>query len=400
MDDVVVIGAGIVGLATARALLTRRPDWTVTVLERAPTIATGQTGHNSGVIHTGIYYEPGSLKARLCRAGEAATKEFCRAHGIPHHEIGKLIVATTPLELTRMADLAERAVANGIETRRIGPDELRELEPHVSGLAALLVPRTGIVDYREVARAMASDIERLGGRVLLGREVRGITERNGAAGPEVTVDDGFGGVAARRLVACAGVQADRVARMGGVATDFRIVPFRGEYFQLPASRAGLVDHLIYPVPDPELPFLGIHLTPTIDGRTTIGPNAVLGLSREGRHRGSVRLRDVGSFVGFPGMWRFAAANVAAGLGEMRNSLFRRSYLAAARRYCPDLELTDLRPHPAGIRAQAILRDGTPVHDFLFHETAAQVHTCNAPSPAATSAIPIGELIADRVIALG
>jgi len=397
VEDYVVVGAGIVGLATARALLHKRPGSEVVVLEKADDVATAQTGHNSGVIHAGIYYAPGSLKASLCRAGERATKDFCDANDIRYETVGKLVVATDDVELARMARLGDRAVQNGLELEQVDAGRLRELEPHVRGVGALLSPATGIVDFREVARAMAKEIVALGGRVVTRAQVRAITERPGRQGGEVAVESDCGDFQAHRLVACGGLQADRLAAMGGLDVDFRIVPFRGEYFQLPASLSGLVERLVYPVPDPALPFLGVHLSPTIDGRITVGPNAVLGLAREGYPKGSVRLRDVAAFAAFPGFWRFARANVRTGVAEMRDSAFRSGYLRAVRKYCPELMLDDLRPYPAGIRAQAITRNGTSVEDFLFRGTECQLHVCNAPSPAATSAIPIGEMIATRVL---
>jgi len=393
VEDYLVVGAGIVGLATARALLLSRPGSKVLVLEKADDVATAQTGHNSGVIHAGIYYAPGSLKARLCRAGERATKDFCNLNDIRYETVGKLVVATDAVEMERLTRLGDRAAANGLELERLDEVRLRELEPHVRGVGALLSPTTGIVDFREVARALAGEIVAHGGRVITRSQVRGITELSG----EVAVDSDSGDFHAQRLVACGGLQADRLAAMGGLDVDFRIVPFRGEYFQLPVSRAGLVERLIYPVPDPDLPFLGVHLSPTIDGRITVGPNAVLGLAREGYPKGSVRLRDVTAFATFPGFWRFARANIRTGVAEMRDSAFRSGYLRAVRKYCPELTLDDLRPYPAGIRAQAVTRDGTSVEDFMFRETKRQLHVCNAPSPAATSAIPIGEMIATKVL---
>jgi len=391
--EFVVIGGGIVGLSTALNLLQRRPGASVVVLEKEPALAAHQTGHNSGVIHAGIYYAPGSLKARLCRAGEKATKEFCRAHGIPFETIGKLVVATSDLEVRRLRDLRERAGENGIDVEPVSGTRLREMEPYVRGLEALFVRSTGIVDYRKVSQAMAEEIRLAGGEVRTGIAVSGIREDD--AHVQVLTEHGV--LTAGHLVACAGLQADRVARMGGLDPDFRIVPFRGEYYELPASRAGLVRHLIYPVPDPDLPFLGVHLSPTIDGRITVGPNAVLGLSREGYAKTRVSLRDVADYARFPGMWRVARANVRTGAVEMKNSLLRRGYLNECRRYCPDLTLDDLRPHEAGIRAQAVMRDGTMVHDFLLRESRRQLHVANAPSPAATSALPIGEMIAERVV---
>ncbi|MGI5189657.1 L-2-hydroxyglutarate oxidase [Promicromonospora sp. CA-289599] len=394
MEDLVVIGAGIVGLATAREVLRRRPGAAVLVLEKADDIASAQTGHNSGVIHAGLYYAPGSLKARLCRAGQRATKEFCDEHAIPYKTIGKLVVATDAVEVDRMERLAVRGAENGIELERIDGDRLAEMEPNVRGLAALLSPATGVVDFREVARAMARDIDELGGRVITRSQVRSIRELAGPSG-EVVVGSDTGEYRTRKLVVCAGLQADRIAAMGGLAVDFQVVPFRGEYYQLPHDRSDVVQRLIYPVPDPGLPFLGVHLSPTIDGRITVGPNAVLGFSRERHPRGSVTARDVAEYLTFPGMWRFAKSNIRTGVDEMRNSLFPQGYLELVRKYCPGLRLEDLRPYPAGIRAQAIMRDGTSVEDFLLRSTERQLHVCNAPSPAATSAIPIAGLIADK-----
>ena len=391
--EFVVIGGGIVGLSTALNLLHRRPGASVVVLEKEPELAAHQTGHNSGVIHAGIYYAPGSLKARLCRAGEKATKEFCQAHGIPFQTIGKLVVATSDLEVRRLHDLRERAGENGIDVEPVSGARLREMEPYVRGLEALFVRSTGIVDYRKVCRAMAEEVRLAGGEVRTGIAVTGIREDD--EGVQVLTEHGV--LTARHLEACAGLQADRVARMGGLDTDFRIVPFRGEYYELPASRAGLVKHLIYPVPDPDLPFLGVHLSPTVDGRITVGPNAVLGLSREGYRKTRVSVRDVADYARFPGMWKVARANVRTGAVEMKNSLSRRGYLNECRRYCPDLTLDDLQPHEAGIRAQAVMRDGTLVHDFLLRQSRRQLHVANAPSPAATSALPIGEMIAETVV---
>jgi L-2-hydroxyglutarate oxidase len=384
-----VIGAGIVGLSTAHHLLIEDPDASVVVLERENAVATHQTGHNSGVIHSGIYYEPGSLKAALCRAGEQATKEFCAEHGIAFDECGKLIVATDPVELERMTALLDRAAVNGIECRRVGPEELAELEPNVTGLAALFLPRTGIVDYREVSATLARLIGDAGAVLRTGTRVVAITE----AAARVSVTTESDTVTCERLVVCGGLQSDRLAELAGLTTDVQIVPFRGEYFRLPASRAGFVRRLIYPVPDPELPFLGVHLSPTINGDITVGPSAVLGLAREGYPRFSVDLRDVARMAAFPGLWRVARANVRLGFKEVRNSLFRSSYLEECRKYAPGLGRSDLLPYPAGIRAQAVRRDGTLLHDFVVEETDRMVHVLNSPSPAATAALPIGRHLA-------
>lgn len=393
--DVVVVGGGIVGLATARELLRRRPGSSVLVLEKEAEVGRHQTGHNSGVIHAGIYYEPGSLKARLCKAGAAATREFCDEHAIPYATPGKLIVATNAVELSRLDALLGRAHANGLEVHRVSAGELTEREPHIVGLGAVLLPATGIVDYGRVAAALADDVVARGGTVHRGVEVTGLREEFGDVVVEVSGDPGD--VRAGRLVACAGLQADRLARMAGVGGDFRIVPFRGEYYRLPSSRAGLIQSLIYPVPDPDLPFLGVHLTRMIDGGITVGPNAVLGMSREGYRKGSVNRADLWDLARFPGMWRVARAQVRTGLREMRNSLSKRGYLELVRAYCPELTLADLLPHEAGIRAQAVLADGTLVHDFLLRRTPRMLHVCNAPSPAATSAMPIAKEIVDQLL---
>lgn len=394
--DYAIIGGGIVGLATAWALLKRRPGSSLVVLEKEHELAVHQTGHNSGVIHAGIYYAPGSLKAQLCRAGAAATKAFATEHGIPFEECGKLLVATDAVELERMQALIERAAQNGIEAEVLDAATLREREPHVSGVGALYLPETGIIDYRLVSARIADLVRESGGTIELGVEIASITESAQA----VVVSSGSRSWTAKQVIACAGLQADRVAQMARIKTDFQIMPFRGEYFELPKSRVGLVKHLIYPIPDPDLPFLGVHLSPTIDGGLTVGPNAVLGLAREKYPKLSVNVRDVLTMLRFPGLWRVASANLKTGVREMKNSLLKRGYLKECQKYCPELTLSDLQPREAGIRAQAVMNDGTFVHDFLFRSTARTLHVVNAPSPAATSAFPIGEMIADRVLEVG
>lgn len=384
-----VIGGGIVGLSTAHHLLETEPDATVVVLEAAQSVASHQTGHNSGVIHSGIYYEPGSLKARFCKAGERATKEFCTEHGIPFDECGKLIVATTAEELARMTALEDRAEVNGIACRRVGGDELTEMEPNVVGLGALHLPKTGIVDYTLVSKTLADLVRRAGGTVLTGQRVVAIAED--ARG--VSVSTRTTTVTCDRLVVCGGLQADRLAEMAGVPVDVQIIPFRGEYFRLPSERAGFVRRLIYPVPDPDLPFLGVHLSPTIGGAITVGPSAVLGLAREGYPKFSVNPRDVARMAAFPGLWRVARANLRLGVTEVGNSLFKRRYLRECRKYAPGLTAGDLLPHEAGIRAQAVRRNGALVHDFVVERTDRMIHVLNSPSPAATAALPIGRHLA-------
>ncbi|MEO7942875.1 MAG: L-2-hydroxyglutarate oxidase [Marmoricola sp.] len=390
--DVVIIGGGIVGLATAWKIQQLLPSRSVTVLEKEPEVARHQTGHNSGVIHAGIYYEPGSLKARLCKQGAAETKEFATAYGIPFRTTGKMLVATDEVERERMRALFERAQVNGLDVEPLDATALREVEPNVRGVGAIKVATTGIIDYGLVSRTLAHHIVDAGGVVQTSCTVTAIRELPDRVVVETDVDTWEAG----HLIACAGLQADRVARLAGLDIDTQIIPFRGEYYALPESRTGLVEHLIYPIPDPDLPFLGVHLSPTIDGGVTVGPNAVLGLAREKYAKGSVHLRDVAEFARFPGLWKVARANLRTGIHEVKNSLFKRAYLAECRRYCPDLTLDDLLPHEAGIRAQAVRKDGTLVHDFLLETTPRTIHVLNAPSPAATSALPIGETLARQL----
>ncbi|GAA4163433.1 L-2-hydroxyglutarate oxidase [Shinella granuli] len=391
--DYCVIGGGIVGLATAMRLLEERPGSSLVLLEKEAAVGRHQTGHNSGVIHAGIYYPPGSLKAELCREGAAATKAFCAENGIRFETCGKLLVATSDLEMQRMDALYERSKQNTIEVHRLGADELKEREPNIRGRGALFVPATGIVSYAEVCEAMGRRIAALGGEIRLSTRVTGIREAPDA----VTIGSEGGSWQARKLVVCGGLQSDRLALLAGLSIEHRIVPFRGEYYRLPADRNDIVHHLIYPVPDPALPFLGVHLTRMIDGSVTVGPNAVIGFAREGYPRLSVNLSDMADYALFPGFWKTVFANRKSAVTELRNSLWKPGYLAQCRKYCPGLGLADLLPHEAGIRAQAVGRDGALIHDFLFVQTERMLHVCNAPSPAATSAIPIARMIARRTM---
>ncbi|MBT8066198.1 MAG: L-2-hydroxyglutarate oxidase [Gammaproteobacteria bacterium] len=394
MYDYVIIGGGIVGLSTAWQLKQRQPDSHVLLLEKEAQVASHQTGHNSGVIHAGVYYAPGSLKAKFCKAGMAATIEFCETHEIPYEQCGKLLVATSVVELERMHALYERSIENGLDVELIDADELHRREPNVEGVGAFLVKSTGIVDYRKICVRMAELFEALGGEVKLQTSVTDLEE-----GPQsVTVSTSTGQtIETRFLISCAGLMADRVTRMLGIKTDFQIVPYRGEYYQLPEQMSAIVGHLIYPIPDPDLPFLGVHLTRMIDGSVTVGPNAVQGWKREGYGALNFSLRDVVDMVRFPGFWRVAAKNFKTGIAETWDSFWKPGYLKRVQKYCPSIQLKDLLPYPAGIRAQAVLKDGTLVHDFLFADSARSLHVCNAPSPAATSAIPIGNYICDKVM---
>ncbi|MEW6122241.1 MAG: L-2-hydroxyglutarate oxidase [Pseudomonadota bacterium] len=391
--DFIIIGGGIVGLSTAMQLAERRAGAAILVLEKESGLARHQTGHNSGVIHAGIYYAPGSFKAELCRKGEAATKAFCTAHDIPFEVCGKTLVATSDGEVARMNALYERAVANNVPLERLDAAELKRREPRITGRAGLFAPMTGIVDYKQVCAAMGREIVAAGGVIRLGAAVSAIRE----SGEAVEVVAGGTAYSTRKLVVCAGLQSDRLARLAGLPIRHRIIPFRGEYFRLKPHLNDVVRTLIYPIPDPTLPFLGIHLTRMIDGSVTVGPNAVLGLAREGYPKLSLNLRDMTDTLTFPGFWRTLSQHPGATLKEARNSLFKSGYLEECRKYCPELALDDLGPCEAGIRAQAVLADGTLVHDFLFLETDRMLHVCNAPSPAATSAIPIGAMIAEKVL---
>ncbi|MGH9092367.1 MAG: L-2-hydroxyglutarate oxidase [Acidimicrobiales bacterium] len=392
--DFCVVGGGILGLAAAAELLRRRPGSSLLLLEKESELAGHQTSHNSGVIHSGVYYQPGSLKAKLCTRGAAALKRFAARHDIPVDARGKLIVATSVDELGRLDRIRERAAANNVVVERIDGSDIQAYEPAIRGVTALLVPATAIVDYRLVAQRFADEVHGAGGEITTGARVVRFQE-----GIDLVAigDDADREWRAKQVVVCAGLQADRLARQAGINVPFQIIPFRGEFFRIPDKRSGLIKHLVYPVPDPALPFLGIHFTPTVDGGLKIGPNAVLGFAREGYSKGRFRWRDVRDYAAFPGMWRLASRNVRTGLREMRNSAFRRYYLRECHRYCPELTADDLQPEVGGIRAQAVLRDGTLVDDFLFERTDRAIHVCNAPSPAATSALPIAEHIVDQLL---
>lgn len=394
MYDFAIIGGGIVGLSTAWQLLRRQPGKKIVLLEKESDLGFHQTGHNSGVIHAGIYYEPGSQKAEFCREGVAATIAFCQAHSITFEQCGKLLVATSEMERQRMTALYERARQNALDVELLDAAELKRREPAVVGIGAIFMRTSGIVDYRQVCDHMATDFNNAGGEIRLGTEVRALHEDQSCI--HIETDD-RGTVRAKYLIACGGLMADRLASMQGLETDFAIIPYRGEYFRLPDNMNNIVQHLIYPIPDPALPFLGVHLTRMIDGSVTVGPNAVQGWKREGYGRINLSVRDITEMLAFPGFWRASRKHLVSGIKEMRNSLWRRGYLREVQKYCPDIQLHHLLPHPTGVRAQAVLRDGSMVHDFLFAQSPRSLHVCNAPSPAATAAIPIGKHICNQVI---
>lgn len=401
--DVVVIGAGIVGLATAYAITRTSPGTSVLVLDKEDSPARHQTGHNSGVIHSGVYYRPGSLKARYATQGAAEMVKFCAGNDIPHHVTGKLIVATEKDELPRLHALVQRGRQNDIPVRELGPAQIAEREPHVRGLAAIHVGTTGVCDFTAVAAAMArlaTESGRGEARVSYSTEVRAL-HRDG----RTVIVEPHGGppVRARALVNCAGLHCDRVARMAG-ATDediagVRILPFRGEYYELRPARASLVRGLVYPVPDPAFPFLGVHLTRGVDGSVHVGPNAVPALAREGYRRRTVRPRDLLETAAFPGTWRIARRHWRYEAGEIGRSVSKRAFVESVRRLLPEVNTDDLVPAEAGVRAQAVLRDGTLVDDFLIAGDGPFIHVLNAPSPAATASLPIGREIARRALAV-
>jgi (S)-2-hydroxyglutarate dehydrogenase len=388
--DAVVIGGGIVGLATALALLRARPSLSVVVLEKEPALAAHQTGRNSGVIHAGLYYKPGSLKARTCARGRALLERFCEEHDVRFERCGKVVVAVGPEEVPRLEELERRGLSNGLTAiRRLGPEELREHEPHARGVQALFVPDTGIVDYREVARSAAAELARLGARLHTGSQVTAIDRLNG----RVVVASSALEVEARVLVACAGLESDRVARLAGLSIDVAILPFRGEYWMLAPERQRLVRNLIYPVPDPSFPFLGVHFTRRIGGGVEAGPNAVLAMAREGYGRASFDVRDAWDVATWPGFWRMAKRHWRAGMSEQWRSLSRSAFARACARLVPEIQASDLTPGGAGVRAQAVTRDGALLDDFEIRHAERMVHVLNAPSPAATASLAIGEEIA-------
>ena len=390
--DVAVVGGGIVGLSTAMAVGRRHPSARILLVEKEAAWAAHQTGHNSGVIHSGIYYKPGSFKARFCRAGNASMVAFCEAHDIPHQVCGKVIVATEPEELPQLEALHQRGLANGLAVRRIGPEEVTELEPHVRSLGGIHVPSTGIVDFAAVCRAYAGIIEAQGGELRLGTKVLALRRTATGHALETTAGD----FEARFLVNCAGLHSDRVARLGGVDPGARIVPFRGEYYELVPERRHLVRTLVYPVPNPDFPFLGVHFTKMIDGSVHAGPNAVPGLKREGYRKRDVSARDVAETLAYPGFWKMARKNHAEGRKEILRSLSKRAFVRSLQRLVPEVTAADVVPTHAGVRAQALLADGQLVDDFLLVPGPASMHVCNAPSPAATSSIEIGEAVADAL----
>ena len=390
--DVVIIGGGIVGLATAFKIQQRHSDLRISIVEAEKRVAEHQTGHNSGVLHSGIYYKPGSLKALNCRAGKAAMEAFCDEHSIPWDRCGKVVVATTQEELPRLDAIAERATANGVAHERIDTDQLRELEPAAAGLAALHVSETGIVNYRSVCERMADLVQQNGGDVRLKFQVSRIETHGGSMRLSSHRNDTL---ECGKIINCAGLQSDRVCRLAGGDPQIKIVPFRGEYYELAEGSQSLCRNLIYPVPDPAFPFLGVHFTRMIDGGVECGPNAVFALSRSGYSWWDIRLADLWDSASYGGFRSLALKHWRMGLGEMHRSLSKQAFVKALQKLIPRIRSSDLIPGRAGVRAQAVTRDGKLFDDFLIEQSDRAIHVLNAPSPAATSALAIADTIVDK-----
>ncbi|GAA4284262.1 L-2-hydroxyglutarate oxidase [Brevibacterium daeguense] len=403
ISRIAVVGGGIIGTAVARELALRCEDATVTIFEKEPYLAAHQTGHNSGVVHAGLYYEPGSLKARLCRTGVAKLVEYSAVNGIHYEECGKLVVAHTTAEVDRLEAIFERAKANGVpHVKLLDRNEMREVEPHVRGVLALHSPHTAIIDFAKLAESFAADVTAAGGRIEYNSEVA----RLDTMGNEVRVALALPGIDSRTtedggsfdlVVTCAGLQADRLAAASGLDSNPRIVPFHGDYFVIDKPDAEVVRGLIYPVPDPAFPFLGVHLTRRIDGALMLGPNAFVALGREKYERGGFDLGDIGSTLGFKGFWKFASQNVRAAAREARTALSPKAFIEEAQKYVPDIDPATVKPGPRGVRAQAMNPDGSLVDDFVITTRGRLTQVRNAPSPGATSSMAIAEYVADKAL---
>lgn len=392
MFDLAIIGGGIVGLATAEALSRARAGAKLALFEKESRWAAHQTGHNSGVIHSGIYYKPGSLKARFAKAGSQSIVRFCEQHGLPYEVCGKVIVATEPEELPLLEKLYARGLEHGLAVRKLSADEVKEREPHVQALAGIWVPSTGITDYAQICRKLAELVAGRGGELFLNAEVLGIRHR----ADSVVLETRAGDFEAAYLISCAGLQSDRVARLEGARPDAKIVPFRGEYYELVPERRHLVRGLIYPVPNPNFPFLGVHFTRMVGGSVHAGPNAVLSLRREGYRKRDFDLRDSSEVLAYGGFWKLAAVNLSEGAKELWRSFSKAAFVRSLQKLIPEVRAEDVVPSEAGVRAQALRPDGALVDDFLIVPGQRALHVCNAPSPAATSSLEIGAYLAERV----
>ncbi|MDR6999019.1 L-2-hydroxyglutarate oxidase [Neobacillus niacini] len=392
MFDFAIIGGGIVGLSTGMAIYQRFPDAKVVVIEKESAVAKHQTGHNSGVIHSGIYYKPGSFKARFARQGSQSMREFCEVHGIEHDICGKVIVATKQEEIPLLENLHKRGLENGLNIHRIESDELKEIEPHVNGVGAIRVPMAGIVNYRQVSEKFAEIIVANGGEVQLNTKVEKIHEES----DQVTIETSRGTIKANMVINCAGLHSDRVAEAAGYKTDMKIVPFRGEYFKLKPEKRYLVKHLIYPVPNPKFPFLGVHFTRMISGEVDAGPNAVLSFKREGYKKTDFNAKDLAEVLSYGGFWKLAGKFMKEGIEEYVRSFSKKQFTKSLQELIPEIQEDDLIPAPAGVRAQALKYDGNMVDDFNIIMGKRSIHVCNAPSPAATASIEIGKEIVRRI----
>ncbi|MFD0828602.1 L-2-hydroxyglutarate oxidase [Neobacillus sp. M.A.Huq-85] len=392
MFDFAIIGGGIVGLSTGMAIYQRFPDAKVVVIEKESAVAQHQTGHNSGVIHSGIYYKPGSFKARFARQGSQSMREFCEIHGIDHDICGKVIVATKQEEIPLLENLHKRGLENGLSIQRIGSDELKEIEPHVRGVGAIRVPMAGIVNYRQVSEKFAEIIVANGGEIQLNTKVEKIHEES----DQVSIETSRGTIKANMVINCAGLHSDRVAEAAGYKTDMKIVPFRGEYFKLKPEKRYLVKHLIYPVPNPKFPFLGVHFTRMISGEVDAGPNAVLSFKREGYKKTDFNAKDLAEVLSYGGFWKLAGKFMKEGIEEYVRSFSKKQFTKSLQELIPEIQEDDLIPAPAGVRAQALKYDGNMVDDFNIIMGKRSIHVCNAPSPAATASIEIGKEIVRRI----
>ncbi|WHY92875.1 L-2-hydroxyglutarate oxidase [Neobacillus cucumis] len=392
MFDFAIIGGGIVGLSTGMAIYQRFPDAKVVVIEKESAVAQHQTGHNSGVIHSGIYYKPGSFKARFARQGSQSMREFCEIHGIDHDICGKVIVATKQEEIPLLENLHKRGLENGLSIQRIGSDELKEIEPHVRGVGAIRVPMAGIVNYRQVSEKFAEIIVANGGEIQLNTKVEKIREES----DQVSIETSRGTIKANMVINCAGLHSDRVAEAAGYKTDMKIVPFRGEYFKLKPEKRYLVKHLIYPVPNPKFPFLGVHFTRMISGEVDAGPNAVLSFKREGYKKTDFNAKDLAEVLSYGGFWKLAGKFMKEGIEEYVRSFSKKQFTKSLQELIPEIQEDDLIPAPAGVRAQALKYDGNMVDDFNIIMGKRSIHVCNAPSPAATASIEIGKEIVRRI----
>lgn len=394
-QDITIVGAGLIGLSTAMHLLERKPDLKLTVIEKSDSVASQQSGHNSGVIHSGIYYKPGSFKARFCVEGRASMTKFCQENEIPTWTCGKLIVATNQAEEARLQDLFERGTANQVEgLKLVDRDEMLEIEPYVAGTSALYAPKTGIVDFRRVAAVYKEKVNHLGGSIRFNSKLNNIQHSNGVSSNGYVMETDYGEIETRHMINCAGLHSDIVAAMSGIDPVVRIIPFRGEYYTLQKSSEHMVKGLIYPVPDPAFPFLGVHLTQTMKGWVEAGPNAVLAAKREGYRKRDFSFGDLGRTLSFPGFWKMASKNWKMGLWETNRSIRKGVFLKSLQRLMPELQTSDLAPGGSGVRAQAVNPDGSLLDDFRIDESDSAIHVLNAPSPGATSSLVIGRYIAD------